>query len=235
MNNIIIKDYLGSNIEFKEENGNVYANGTLMCNAFNKRINNWNQNKETKELITEVSTETGIPASQLITTVKGGLGKQGTWIHEELILDLAQWLNPKFRRWSQKQLATLIREGYVIADNISKEQLEEAKNTISSMAEEIQSLEGTVARFTPIEELVNEDSDVKLDILVKNIVNKGMDKHNSCYRFLVRNKMIIKPNKKNAKYEITDFADRNEYAYMHGQNIYITKRGYDYIIRKYKF
>ncbi|MFV0578272.1 MAG: KilA-N domain-containing protein [Fusobacterium ulcerans] len=48
-------------------------------------------------MISEVSAEVGIPTSELILITKGGNNKneQGTWIHEELILELASWLNMK--------------------------------------------------------------------------------------------------------------------------------------------
>ena len=34
MNELIVKEYLGSNIEFKIINGSVYANATSMASAF---------------------------------------------------------------------------------------------------------------------------------------------------------------------------------------------------------
>lgn len=124
MNNLIVKEYLGNGIEFKIEKGMVYANATSMCKAFGKEVKHWLANESTKELINEVSSEVGIPTSQLILVKKGNSSQfeQGTWIHEELILELASWLSIKFRRWCQKQIATLLREGKVESKNpISKE------------------------------------------------------------------------------------------------------------------
>lgn len=124
MNNLVVKDYMGSNMEFKVVDGCVYANATSMCKAFGKEVKHWLANESTKELINEVSSEVGIPTSQLILIKKGNSSQfeQGTWIHEELILELASWLNIKFRRWCQKQIATLLREGEVkIKPSISKE------------------------------------------------------------------------------------------------------------------
>lgn len=115
MNQLIVKDYMGSNMEFKVVDGCVYANATSMCKAFGKEVKHWLANESTKELINEVSSEVGIPTSQLILIKKGNSSQfeQGTWIHEELILELASWLSIKFRRWCQKQIATLLREGNV--------------------------------------------------------------------------------------------------------------------------
>ena len=131
MKNLILKEYLGNIIQFKMSNGNVYANATSMCKIFNKRPQHWLELQATQEMINEISTEAGIQASELILINKGGNDKQaqGTWIHEELILELASWLNVKFRRWCQKQIATLLREGEVkikspILDEDKKKRLE---------------------------------------------------------------------------------------------------------------
>ena len=115
MQNLIIREYSGNTIQFKMSNWNVYANATSMCKTFDKKVNDWLRIKATEDMINEISSETGIPASQLILVNKGNSQKfeQGTWIHEELILELASWLNVKFRRWCQKQIATLLRDGEV--------------------------------------------------------------------------------------------------------------------------
>lgn len=114
MKNLIIKEYLGNRVEFKMIDGHIYANATSMCKAFEKKANDWLRLKATEDMIKEISAETGIPATGLLFVNKGGIAnEQGTWIHEELILELASWLNVKFRRWVQQQIATLLREGKV--------------------------------------------------------------------------------------------------------------------------
>ena len=35
---LIVKEYLGSNVEFKMINGNVYANATSMARIFDKEV-----------------------------------------------------------------------------------------------------------------------------------------------------------------------------------------------------
>lgn len=51
-----------------------------------------------KAFIDELSTEAGIPASLLIQQLKGGSDPkaQGTWVHPQVSIHLAQWLSPKF-------------------------------------------------------------------------------------------------------------------------------------------
>ena len=56
----------------------------------------------------------GIAISDLILVTKGGSSsEQGSLIHEELVLELAGWLDVKFRRWCQTQITILIRDGEV--------------------------------------------------------------------------------------------------------------------------
>ena len=119
MTELIVREYLGNGIEFKKVEGKLYANATSMCKAFNKRFNDWSILKSTSEMIEEVSEATRITVADL-TIVENG---NGSWIHEELVLELATWLNVKFRRWCQTQLTTLIREGEVSIKPKSEEQI----------------------------------------------------------------------------------------------------------------
>jgi hypothetical protein len=52
-------------------------------------------NEITKEYISAVSVDIGIPIAQLVS-VKHGVG---TWMHEDKAIDFAQWLSPQFRVW----------------------------------------------------------------------------------------------------------------------------------------
>jgi hypothetical protein len=45
----------------------------------------------------ELSSVAGIPATDLIQIIKGGIPHlQGTWVHPQVAINLAQWLSPKF-------------------------------------------------------------------------------------------------------------------------------------------
>ena len=87
-----------------------YINATMLCKAGNKRFNHWFDRKETVSLTHALETDTGIPASQLINIKKGNSGKfsQGSWIHPDLAVQLAQWISPMFAikvsRWTRELL-----------------------------------------------------------------------------------------------------------------------------------
>ena len=116
---LVVREYLGSAIEFKMINGEVYANATQMCKPFGKLFADWKRLKQTEDMIEEVSEAMGIPIGDL-TLVENG---KSSFIHEELILELASWLNVKFRRWCQVQIISLIREGSVSLKPKSEEEM----------------------------------------------------------------------------------------------------------------
>lgn len=74
-----------------------YVNATALCKAAGKQWKHYNENKTTKDFITELSSEVGIPATELIQTNTGGNPKlQGTWVHPYVAINLGQWLSPQF-------------------------------------------------------------------------------------------------------------------------------------------
>jgi phage antirepressor YoqD-like protein len=74
-----------------------YLNATLMCKVFDKHLPHWLGNKGTKAVVDALSNEVGIPTSDLVHVKRGGNPQQqGTWIHPDLAVQLAQWLDPQF-------------------------------------------------------------------------------------------------------------------------------------------
>ncbi|KYC42083.1 hypothetical protein WA1_18955 [Scytonema hofmannii PCC 7110] len=88
----------------------TYVNATQMCRAHNKQFNDYARLDSTKTYWEALSTETGIPVSGLVVSIKGGNNKQaqGTWTHPEIAIDLAQWVNVEFRIWANRALRKLM-------------------------------------------------------------------------------------------------------------------------------
>jgi hypothetical protein len=103
-----------------------YINATQLCKAGNKKFNDWVRLNSFGELINELECETGIPASQLIDVKKGNSSEfiQGSWIHPDLAIQLAQWISPKFALMVSKWIRTLFTTGTV---DINKELIDEIK------------------------------------------------------------------------------------------------------------
>ena len=92
-----------------------YINATQLCKAGNKKFNDWFRIDTTKILISTLEGETGIPASQLVDIKKGNSFdfEQGSWIHPDLAIQLAQWLSPKFALQVSKWIRTLFSNSKV--------------------------------------------------------------------------------------------------------------------------
>ncbi len=74
-----------------------YINATSLCQASNKRWNDYVVLASTKSFLASLSTETGIPVSTLVQSMKGGdVRHQGTWVHPQVAINLAQWLSGAF-------------------------------------------------------------------------------------------------------------------------------------------
>lgn len=69
-----------------------YVNGTAICQATGKRINNYLRSETTKEYLEALSRKTLISVSALIQVVKGGFPElQGTWVHPKVAIHLSMW------------------------------------------------------------------------------------------------------------------------------------------------
>jgi len=92
-----------------------YINATQLCQAGNKKFNDWFRLDTTKELINVLEADAGIPASGLIDIIKGGNYKnnQGSWIHPDLACPLAQWISPLFAFQVSKWIRTLFTNGNI--------------------------------------------------------------------------------------------------------------------------
>lgn len=75
-----------------------YINATTLCKKARKQFNDYSRLASSSAFINELSTETGIPVSALIQSLIGGNNQkaQGTWVHPQVAIHLAQWLSPKF-------------------------------------------------------------------------------------------------------------------------------------------
>ena len=74
-----------------------YINATAMCRAAGKLFADYGRLKTTEAFLDELSADMGIPISVIIQSIRGGEPTfQGTWVHPQVAVNLAQWLSPKF-------------------------------------------------------------------------------------------------------------------------------------------
>ena len=153
-----------------------YINATQLCQAGNKKFNDWSRLQTTKELIkvlendiknekinkdpntgipvldfvtcnNEAENETEIPVSQLLDVKIGG-DHSGTWVHPDLAIQLAQWLSPKFALQVSKWIRILLTDGHV-------ELLKNKDNELKLKNQKIQLLEDTYIKQQKTEKLSN--------------------------------------------------------------------------------
>lgn len=92
---LIPHDYRGEIISQRAKDG--YINATAMCQAANKRLNDYTRAAATVAFIDELSRSAGIPADVLISTIVTGPNEhRGTWVHPQVATHLAQWASPRF-------------------------------------------------------------------------------------------------------------------------------------------
>jgi hypothetical protein len=74
-----------------------YINATALCKASEKQLSHYLENGSTKAFLEELSSDIGIPITELVQIIKGGTPQlQGTWVHPQVAINLGQWASPKF-------------------------------------------------------------------------------------------------------------------------------------------
>lgn len=74
-----------------------FINATEICKAAGKNFADYTRTQNTKDFLEALSADMGIPITELIEQIKGGIPQfQGTWVHPQVAINLAQWASPKF-------------------------------------------------------------------------------------------------------------------------------------------
>lgn len=118
MNNPVVYDYKGSQISFISGD-NVMINATQMAKPFGKRPIDYLRLPSTNELLNAIVRKSHIDENQLVRTERGG-DNPGTWMHEDIALDFAQWLSVDFRLWCNDRIKELMKTGVTTVSNDDK-------------------------------------------------------------------------------------------------------------------
>ncbi|WP_151789814.1 KilA-N domain-containing protein, partial [Acinetobacter nosocomialis] len=130
---------LGS-IVIRQDNEGRFCLNDLHKASFakvSKKPSEWLRNQQTKEIINELVTEAGNPAS-VIQTIKGGL-LQGTYAVKELVYAYAMWISPSFH-------LQVIRA----YDEMIVKQLEKARNNSMGMLHIPEPISPDTNRYTVV-------------------------------------------------------------------------------------
>lgn len=106
--------YEGYPITFEKKNGKMMVNATQMAKAFGhgKEPNYWLKTQASKDFITVLSKSRFLDFTDLQQVVAGAPETGGgTWFHEDVALEYARWLSPKFAIWCNDHIKELLRTG----------------------------------------------------------------------------------------------------------------------------
>lgn len=93
--------------------GGTMINATQMAKPFGKRPVDYLRLPSTNELISAIVRKSHISENQLVTSKQGSAENGGgTWMHEDIALDFAQWLSVDFKLWCNDRIKEILRYGY---------------------------------------------------------------------------------------------------------------------------
>ena len=90
-------DFSFDGITIGQRQNDGYIDGTAMCQANGKKINDYLRLDSTKAYLGALSYNTGIPVIKLAEPKAGRYGN--TWVHPKVAIHLGQWCNPEFAVW----------------------------------------------------------------------------------------------------------------------------------------
>jgi hypothetical protein len=115
-----LKTYDGNNITFEFTGQAVKVNATEMAKPFgdSKDPKHWLSNQSTKDFIATLSEVRNLTSADLLDIRRGGLpNQQGTYMHEDVAMEFARWLHPRFGIWCNDQIKELLQNGKVELNN----------------------------------------------------------------------------------------------------------------------
>lgn len=153
--NLTINNYT---LIYRKKDG--FVDVTNLCKAGGKQYFDWNRLGKTKEFLKVLSFEMGIPVSNLIDSVSGGNCKQqGTWVHPQVAINIAQWISPEFDVQVSKWIFQLTLTGKVdIKEEKTSVELLKIQQELGQKIKELENTKQEVKELSS--ELTNEQNQV---------------------------------------------------------------------------
>lgn len=120
-------NYNGNPVTFQLGNGDVMVNATQMAKPFSKRTSKYLELPSTKEFLSKLSAVR--KSDRLIKSVNG----VGTWMHEDVAIDFAQWLSVEFRIWCNDRIKELLKHGITATPQKIEDMLSDPNNWIKTL------------------------------------------------------------------------------------------------------
>lgn len=243
-------NYEGTPIRFGNGENGCYVNATEMAKKFGKKTHDWMRLPSTIEFINELTEarKSLFVDTQLVITKKGGvdLTHQGTWFHEDVALEFARWLSPKFAIWCNSKIKELLTTGKTTINEEPTQKLPktylEALEALVETEKKRLLLEQVNSVLVPKAEVYDEvmgakDGNVSISEAAKLLNIKGIGQRN-LFKIL-REKNILMSNNKpyQNQIEMGNFVVK-ETTIRKGQAVYVqtfvTQKGLEYLIKRLK-
>lgn len=93
--------YNGVSIYYDDGDSDKFVNATQMCKATGKRWAKYWENQSTQEFLVALADSLRCPISDLyfVRQGRGDTVEQGTWVHRQVAIHLAQWCSADFSVW----------------------------------------------------------------------------------------------------------------------------------------
>lgn len=138
-----IFQYNGSPISF-QKGDSVMVNATEMAKSFGKSPKDFLKTEQTKRFIAALSEVKKILSSDLVRVIYGDNG--GTWMHEDVAIEFARWLNPTFAIWCNDRIKELLTVG-MTATQPTLEQMIDNPDLVIKLATELKQKREEVSRL----------------------------------------------------------------------------------------
>lgn len=87
--------------------GHGWFNATEAAKRFGRRVDHWLKTEDTKEYMAALVEMTNTPEKGYLKTRRGNNG--GTWLHPDLAVPFARWLDKRFGVWCDQRIKEIIR------------------------------------------------------------------------------------------------------------------------------
>ena len=141
-----VYSYEGSNITFSQGE-NVMVNATEMAKPFGKQVTKWTNTQQTKDFLQELAEVRKCTSADLVRVVKGGNKQQGTWMHEDVAMEFARWLSPKFAIWCNDRIKELLTQGVATVsddDEVIAHAMQVLQRRLDARTQELQIANSTI-------------------------------------------------------------------------------------------
>ena len=254
--NTQIFQYNGNPVTFQLGNRDLMVNATEMAKPFDKRPIDYLRLSSTNELIRAKVRKSHIDENQLVITERGG-SNPGTWFHEDIALDFAQWLSVDFRLWCNDRIKELLRHGITATQPTIEKIIDDPDNAIKllmalkeerlerqKLAELNVQAQKQVAALTPKAELMDKvlDTDQKIDVgQAAKILNLPFGRNTLFQR--LRERGIFSCNRNEPKQEYINrgyfelkekLIDRNNHESFTVIKVLVTQKGLDFLARQFE-